>query len=98
MRDMLVTIYHLESLPADEQDKMVEQIAGLIFEGVLIRVMPQMSEDQQKQLEALVTSQANPEQLVAFLSKEVPNFETILQEEAEQFHADSEAVMSQVGK
>lgn len=97
MRDTLIKTYHLESLSEEKQNEMIESIGSLIFQGVLLRVAPQMSEDQQNKLEAMLESQATPDELMGFMSAEIPDFEAIVKEEAEGFKSQSEAIMSQIG-
>lgn len=93
LRDMLVKVYHLESLSQDKQDEMIGQIGSLVFQGVMIRVLPMMSESQQKAFEKLATDNASPEVVMSFLAKEIPNFEQIVTEEAQNFYNQSQSVM-----
>lgn len=90
---MLVKVYHLESLPQDKQDEMIGQIGSLVFQGVMIRVLPTMSEGQQKELEKMMTGNAAPEAVMKYLAKEIPNFEQIVTEEAQNFYNQSQSVM-----
>lgn len=98
MRDVLIKTYNLGSLPQDQQDTTIEQIGSLIFQAILIRVIPMLSESKQGELEKLLAESATPEGLLAFLNKEIPNFNEIVGEEAENFKKESDAVMSQLAK
>ncbi len=96
MRETLIKTYHLESASVEKQDEMIEKIGGMIFQGVLLRIAPNMNEAQQNELERLVSTDTTPEELMGFLNKEVPNFQAIVADEAERFRQESEAIMSQV--
>ena len=97
LRETLITTYHLETLSEDKQNEMIDRIAALIFQAVLIRVLPQMSEDKQTEFEQLMEKDTTPDEIMAFLAKEVPELPEILKEEAENFKNESEAIMSKVG-
>ena len=98
MRDALIKTYHLESLPEEQQNDMIEKIGGLIFQAVLIRIAPQLTDTQQKELEMILDNDATPDELMGYLDRTVHNFSGIVAEEAENFKKESEAVMSQIGK
>ena len=97
LRETLIKTYHLENLSEDKQNEMIDRIAALIFQAVLIRVLPQMSESKQNEFEQLMEKDTTPDQIMAFLGKEVPELPEILKEEAENFKNESEAIMSKVG-
>jgi hypothetical protein len=98
MREALIKTYNLQSLPVEEQDEMIQQIGGMIFQSVLLRVAPQLNETQQKELEMILDADGTPEQLLGYLNGAVPGFADIIKEEADAFKAQSEALMSQVDK
>lgn len=97
MRDTIIKTYHLETLPKDQQDAMIDKIASLIFQAVLLRVGPSMSNKDQDTLEQMLNDDMNPDELMKFLSRTIPNFETIVIEESLKFKEESDAVMSQLG-
>jgi hypothetical protein len=98
LRATLINTYHLQDLSEDKQNEMIDRIAALIFQAVLIRVLPMMSEEKQGEFEKLMEKDSTPDELMGFLQKQVPSLPEILKEEAENFKKESEAVMSQIGK
>lgn len=96
MRDVLVKTFNLAAASKEEQDAMIEKIGGLIFQAVLLRVAPTMSEETQNKLEKMLDENASPEELLGFLNTEVPHFNDIVAEEATNFKNESDAIMSQV--
>ena len=97
MRDTIVNTYNLGSLPSDQQDNIVERIGSLIFQAILIRTIPMLSESKQEELEKLLEDNATPDQMLGFLNNEVPNFSEIVGEESDKFKRESDAVMSKLG-
>ena len=98
MRDVLVKTYNLGSLSADKQDVILEQIGSLIFQAILIRVIPMLSDAKQTEFEELLSADATPDSLLSFLNKEVPNFTEIMGEEAANFKKENDAIMSKIGE
>ncbi len=97
LRDMFIKTYNLENATPEEQDALVEKIGGLVFQAVILRVAPGMSEQAQDKLESLLSTNTAPDELLAFMNSEVPNFEAIVAEEAAGLKAERDAIMSQVG-
>ncbi len=96
MRDSIIKTYHLEGMAPEEQNKMIDQIAGMIFQSVLLRVGPNMSESDQDTLEKMLDENAGPEELLGFLNQSVPNFEAVVAEESAKFKQESDDVMSKI--
>jgi hypothetical protein len=97
VRDQLIQAYNLQALSAQEQDETIAKIGELVFQNVLMRVIPTLAEDKQSAFEALLEGNASPEEIFGFLSQEVPDLETIMQEESANFHKESMDVMSKIG-
>lgn len=93
MRDVLVKTYNLENVPEEQQNQMLEKIGSLIFQAILIRVIPMLSEEKQEELEKILATDATPDDLLIFLAKEIPDFKNIVGEEAENFKKESDAIM-----
>lgn len=97
IRDTLVTTLGLADMPQTDQDALIEKFGGLVFQSVLLRVAPEMSSSAQDKLEALLSKDTSPEDLLAFLRSEAKDFDTIVREEALALKAERDAIMSQVG-
>ena len=96
MRDMIIKTYHLESLPLEDQNKMIDQIASLIFQSVLLRAGAKMSTKDQDKLEQMLDQNAGPEELLKFLQNAIPDFEQLVAEESAKFKQESDEVMSKI--
>ncbi len=92
-REMLVTTLGLSAMTQDEQDAIIQQVGQLIFQGVLLRIAPSLSEEAQNTLERLLDTDAAPEELFAFLRKENPDFDKIAAEETANLKAERDAIM-----
>lgn len=98
LKQTIIGMYNLEALPTDKQDEMIQEIGSLIFQNVLMRVVPSMSDAKQSELEKMFETNSTPESLFAFLNQEVSDFQMIVSEEAKHFKEESESIMSQIGK
>ncbi|MBP6855286.1 MAG: hypothetical protein KBD26_02130 [Candidatus Pacebacteria bacterium] len=97
LRQTIINAYNLGSLSEDEQNDIIERIGSLIFQGILMRVMEDMSETLQSEFEEMLDKDASPEMIIGFLRENVRDFENIAKEEAEKFQRESMSVMSQIG-
>ena len=97
LRQTIINAYNLGSLSEDEQNDIIERIGSLILQGILMRVMEDMSETLQSEFEEMLDKDASPEMIIGFLRENVRDFENIAKEEAEKFQRESMSVMSQIG-
>lgn len=92
----IVELFNIDKLPEDKQEEMVKQIGTLIFQSVLIRILPNLEEAELAEYERLIEGGASQEALLDFFFDKVPNFLEIVTEESENFRKDSEKVMSKM--
>jgi len=88
---------HIDKLSAEEQQEIIERVGVVIYQNVLMRVLPGMSDEQENEFERLLDANASPEEIFGFLNTNVPNLEQVIQEEAEQFRNKASNIMSQIG-
>lgn len=97
VRDQLIQAYNLQALSTEDQDAAIAKISEIVFQNVLMRVVPTLSEEKQSAFETLLSGEAGPEEIFGFLAQEVPDLGTIMQEESANFHKESMDVMSKIG-
>ncbi|MCX6788614.1 MAG: DUF5663 domain-containing protein [bacterium] len=76
----LVAELGLQSLPLEQRTAMLAQISDIIMKGVWLKVMDLLTEAQANELEKIYDT-SNPEEMYAFLQKEIPGFEDIIKAE-----------------
>lgn len=99
IKKKIIEELNLGGLPSDEQDQAIEKIGGMIFQGLFARIMENLNEEKQRELnETLVRAVGNPELLFSFLKDNVPDFESILKEEVEKFKSESSSALEEIKK
>jgi hypothetical protein len=88
----------LGALPADKQEETLMRVGKMIFQGVLMRITENLTEEAQGELETLLGAEKPEEEaLLAFLTKNVPNLEEIVKAEVARFKEESAKVMGTGG-
>jgi hypothetical protein len=83
IKDTLIDLFELNKLEPAKAAEMVDRLAKLVFQAVLARTLPALSEADFDEYEKIVDSGRGGEVLFKFLNEKVPNFENIIKEEAE---------------
>jgi len=96
MRNNIITMFGIDKLPEDKQEESINRIGKLIFQSVLIRILPLMSESDLAEYDALLEKNVGPDELMDFFFAKVPNFLSIIAEETENFRKEAEEVLSKV--
>jgi len=78
----LFDLFEIDKMPPEKGIEMLDRIATLVFQAVLVRALPLLSEDDFVEYEKMVESNIEGDILLDFLSKKVPEFEKIVEEEA----------------
>jgi hypothetical protein len=79
----LVDLFELDKLPPEKSAEMLGRLSKLIFQSVLIRALPLLSEEDFAEYEKIVDANEGGDILLKFLGEKVPDFENIILEEAE---------------
>lgn len=96
IRDNIITLFEIDKLPEDQQEETIARIGKIIFQSVLIRVLPLLQEEDLAQYEKLVESAASPDVLLDFFFDKVPSFLEIVAQESENFRKDSAEILEQI--
>jgi hypothetical protein len=74
--------FGLTTMSSAEQERMIEKIGNLLFEGVVGRAVDSLSESKMKDFEKLVNEAGEDyNQIISFLKVEALDFENIVAEE-----------------
>lgn len=85
----------LDKLPPEQKDDVIERVGNVIFQGVIVRIMEGMSEEDKEAFYDVVDK--NPEggePVIEFLQKKVPNLADIVAEEIDSFKQQSQETLS----
>jgi len=90
----IIELFEIEKLPEVEQEEAINKISKVIFEAVLLRVLPTMSEEDLAEYEKLLESGVAPDALFDFFFSKIPDFFKIVAEESESFREKAESVLA----
>jgi hypothetical protein len=80
----------LDDLPEEEQEKTMLKIGEIIFKGVIVRVLQELSDKEAKEFEELISNKPDDQEAILnFLQKKVPNLDEITNEEVARFKQES---------
>ena len=97
MKKDLIDMFELDKLPGDKAEEMVGRLGRLIFQAALVRSIPLLSEENQKEYETLIDSEKGGDEMFKFLQEKVPGFEEIIKEESEALRLEMSEGFSQAG-
>ena len=97
IRKNIITLFEIDKLPEDKKEETISRIGKIIFQSVLIRVLPLLEEKDLAEYEKLIESDAMPDVVLDFFFEKVPGFLDIVGEESENFRNDSATVLGQIG-
>ncbi|MDO8659787.1 MAG: DUF5663 domain-containing protein [Candidatus Parcubacteria bacterium] len=93
----ITNVLELDKLTPEERQETLIRVGALIYQNVLMRVMEMMTEQNQDEFEKMLDNNAKPEEIFMFLKNKVPDFEKIIDEEANKFKNKANSIMDQIG-
>ncbi|MEK7572506.1 MAG: DUF5663 domain-containing protein [Patescibacteria group bacterium] len=88
IKENLFDLFQLDKMPPKKGAEMLERLSKLVFQAVLVRVLPLLSEENLSEYEKIVNSQQDGDVLFKFLGEKIPEFENIIKEESENLRAE----------
>lgn len=89
IRENIIELFNIKELPEDKQEETINKIGGIIFQAVLMRTLPLLSEEDLANYEKLLDSNVAPDELMNFFGEKIPNFLEIVAEESENFRNEA---------
>lgn len=89
VRKSIIELFEIEKLPEEKQEETIVRIGNIIFQSVLIKVLPTLKEEELSEYEKLLDENVEADVLLSFFFEKVPNFLQIITEEAEKFRKES---------
>jgi hypothetical protein len=78
----LFDLFELDKIPPEKATEMLDRLANLVFQAVLVRALPLLSEEDLAEYEKIVSGNEGGDVLFNFLSEKVLEFNKIISEEA----------------
>ena len=92
----LFGLFQIDKMPAEKGVEMLDRLASLVFQAVLVRVLPLLKEEDLAVYEKIVSSpESGGDILYNFLSGKVPEFNKIVEEEAEALRSELASKMGE---
>jgi len=92
----LFDLFQIDKLPIEKGIETLERLAKLVFQAVLVRTLPLLSEEELTEYEK-IAGEGEVDVLLKFLTEKVPEFEEIIMEEAENLRAELAGEFETVG-
>ncbi len=94
IKNNLFTLFEIDKMSEAEQEETIARIGKIIFDAVLIRVLPMLKDEELKEYDKLLDTNPEPEGVLDFFFEKIPNFLAIMVEESEKFRQESEAELA----
>ena len=82
IKKSLFDIFEIDKMPPEKGIETLDRLARLVFQAVLVRVLPMLSEEDMSEYEKIIADNEGGDVLIIFLGQKVPEFNKIIQEEA----------------
>jgi len=85
LRDELIKAFHLEQIPEDKRDELLEKMGEALLKRVFLATMDKIGEDGIKEYEALLDKEAKQDEIEAFFEQKIPGYDVFVREVATEF-------------
>jgi hypothetical protein len=95
VRKNIIESFEINKLPEEKQEETISRIGNIIFQSVLIKVLPLLKEKELNEYEKLLSNKPEPETILDFFFEKIPSFLQIIAEETENFRKESAKILKQ---
>ena len=90
-----MTEFGFDTLPEEQQAEMYQRIGEVLFKGVMIRALEEMSDEEQDAFDAFLSDHPeDPQALMNYLREKVDGFEALAADEVARFKASAVEIMN----
>jgi len=82
--------FGIDEMPEDKQEEAIVSIGEIIFQSVLLRVLPMLKDEELEQYQKLIEANPEPDAVLDFFFEKIPNFMQVIAEEAEKMRKEYE--------
>lgn len=87
----------IESLPAEQQEKLLNKIGTVLYQAIFLRAIDTLSEQEQDALDAFLGAhEDDPQALFSYLQEHVVDFEKIVEQEVARFRAETQSLFGHI--
>ena len=86
----LFDLFQIDKMPPEKGEEMLNRLANLVFQAVLVRALPLLSEEDLAKYEEIVNGSEGGDVLFNFLTEKVPEFNKIITEEVGALRRETE--------
>ncbi|MFA6514706.1 MAG: DUF5663 domain-containing protein [Candidatus Paceibacterota bacterium] len=79
----LFDLFQIDKMSPEKGEEMLGRLSKLVFQAVLVRVLPTLSEEELSEYEKIVDGDQEADVIFKFLSEKIKNLDEIIKEEAE---------------
>jgi hypothetical protein len=87
-KQTLVDLFELDKVPPEKAAEMADRLGKLVFQAVLVRVLPTLSKENMAEYSHIVGSSSDGEAVFKFLNEKVPNLKGIIKDETEKLQSE----------
>ncbi|MFA6257126.1 MAG: hypothetical protein WCT29_02900 [Candidatus Paceibacterota bacterium] len=96
VRKNIINLFEIDKLPEEKREETIARIGKIIFQTVLVRVLPLLEEKDLAEYNKLMTDGAAPDAVLDFFFEKVPLFLEIVAEETENFRRESAEILRRI--
>ncbi len=96
VRKNIIELFELEKLPEEKREETVARIGQIIFQAVLVRILPLLEEKDLAEYNKLMDEGAAPDVVLDFFFEKIPAFMGIVAEETENFRREAGTVLAKL--
>lgn len=85
LRDELIKAFHLEQIPEDKRDELLEKMGEALLKRVFLATMEKIGDDGVAEYEILLEKEAKPEEVEAFFEAKIPGYDVFVRDVATEF-------------
>lgn len=97
IKQTIVDLFELDKMAPEKAAETADRLGKLIFQAVLVRVLPLLSEKDLTEYEKIVDSKEGGEVIFKFLGEKIPDLENIIKEESEALRAELAGEFKEAG-
>lgn len=97
IKQKIIDSFELGGMSTEKTTELTERLGKLIFQAVLVRALPLLSEEDMAEYEKMVNSKKGGEVIFEFLGEKVPDLENIIKEEIENLRAELAGEFAEMG-
>lgn len=85
----IIKEWKLDSLPETKREEVVNRIGRILYQAILVRTLEILSDEEQTELDGIMDkNETTPKDVLLFLKKKIPTFETLVKEERDNLKSD----------